>query len=39
MQHIQRTFHIHGSEAELDVISRQLLGASLDQIKTAFSNK
>lgn len=36
MQHVQRTFHIQGSEAELDVIARKLLGAKLDVIKEAF---
>jgi len=36
MRHVQRTFHIHGSEEELNPLSRRLLGASLDAIKAAF---
>ncbi|MDF7806443.1 hypothetical protein P4E94_03265 [Pontiellaceae bacterium B12219] len=36
MTHVQRTFHIQGSEEELDPIARKLLGAKLDVIKTAF---
>jgi hypothetical protein len=36
MQHIQATFHIQGSEKQLDVLSRQLLGTSLAQIESAF---
>ncbi len=36
MQHVQRTFHIHGSEAALDPIARKLLGAKLDAVKAAF---
>lgn len=36
MQHIQRTFHINGTEAELDVISQKLLGISLETIKKSF---
>ncbi|MDF7825956.1 hypothetical protein P4B35_18140 [Pontiellaceae bacterium B12227] len=36
MQHVQRTFHIQGSEAELDPIARKLLGAKLEVIKEAF---
>ncbi len=34
MQHIQRTLHIQGSEAELDPIARRLLGAGLERIKS-----
>lgn len=36
MKHIQRTFHIQGSEEELNPLSRHLLGATLDDIKEAF---
>lgn len=36
MQHVQRTFHIQGSEEQLDPLARKLLGARLDVIKTAF---
>ncbi len=36
MRHVQRTFHIQGSEADLDPLARRLLGAKLDVIKTAF---
>ena len=36
MQHIQRTFHIQGSEEELDPLAQKLLGAKLDVIKNAF---
>lgn len=37
MHHISRTFHIQGSEADLDPLARRLLGAKLESIKTAFS--
>ena len=36
MKHVQRTFHIHGTESELDSLAKQLLGASLEEIKSAF---
>ena len=36
MTHIQRTIHIHGSEKELDALSKKLLGVTLDEIKSAF---
>ena len=36
MKHVQRTFHIQGSEEELNPIAIKLLGAKLDVIKTAF---
>jgi hypothetical protein len=36
MQHIQRTFHVHGSEELLDPIARKLLGVGLKEIKSAF---
>lgn len=35
MRHVRRTFHIQGSEEELDPLTRRLLGASLDAIKSA----
>ena len=36
MKHIQRTFHIQGSEEELDPLAKKLLGVRLDAVKTAF---
>jgi hypothetical protein len=36
IQHVQRTFHIQGSEAELNPLAQKLLGAKLDVIKAAF---
>lgn len=36
MKHVQRTFHIQGSEEELNPLARRLLGAQLDDIKGAF---
>ncbi|MGJ8654630.1 MAG: DUF6786 family protein [Opitutaceae bacterium] len=36
MRHVQRTFHIQGSEADLDPLARSLLGAKIEAIKTAF---
>ena len=36
LQHVQRTFHIHGSEEQLTVLAKKLLGVSLDSIKAAF---
>ncbi len=36
MRHVQRTFHIQGSEAELDPIARMLLGVGLETIKGKF---
>ena len=30
LQHVQRTFHIHGSEEQLTVLAKKLLGVSLD---------
>lgn len=36
MQHVQRTFHIHGSEKELNPIALRLLGVDLETIKNAF---
>lgn len=36
MQHVQRTFHIQGSEEALDPLAQRLLGVGLDAIKDAF---
>lgn len=36
MKHVQRTFHIQGSEVELDTLAKGLLGVLLKEIKTAF---
>ena len=36
LKHVQRTFHIQGTEEELDPLARKLLGASLEAIKNAF---
>jgi len=36
MQHIQRTFHIHGSEEELEPLAKRFLGVSLKSINAAF---
>lgn len=36
MKHVQRTFHIQGSEEELDALAKRLLGVRLDAIKAAF---
>lgn len=36
MQHIQRTYHIQGSEDKLNAIAVELLGVELDTIKQAF---
>ncbi|OVE76803.1 hypothetical protein BVX97_00405, partial [bacterium E08(2017)] len=36
MRHVQRTFHIHGSEEELNKLSKDLLNTSIDDIKAAF---
>ncbi len=36
MKHVQRTFHIQGSEEELNALAQRLLGVRLDAIKAAF---
>lgn len=36
MRHIQRTFHIHGTKEALDPLARELLGADLKTIQSAF---
>ena len=36
MRHVQRTFHIQGSEDELDPLAKRLLGVPLEAIKSAF---
>ena len=34
--HIQRTYHFEGSEKELDVLAKKLLGVSIEEIKKQF---
>lgn len=34
--HVQETYHFEGGEKELDGIARQLLGVSLEEIKSSF---
>jgi hypothetical protein len=36
MKHVQRTFHIQGSAAELNPLAKRILGVGLDDIKAAF---
>lgn len=36
MQHVQRTWHIQGTEEDLDPIARRLLGVGLDTISKKF---
>jgi hypothetical protein len=36
LTHVQRTFHLQGSPADLDPIARKLLGASIETIRSAF---
>ena len=36
MKHVQRTWHLQGSESALDPIAKKLLGVSLDEIKSSF---
>ncbi|QEF98278.1 hypothetical protein Mal15_23280 [Stieleria maiorica] len=36
MRHIQRTYHIHGSEEHLNPLAKQLLGVDLNSVKAAF---
>jgi hypothetical protein len=36
MRHVQRTFHIQGSEEELNPLTKRLLGVHLEAIKAAF---
>lgn len=38
INHVHRTIHLLGSEADLDPIARTVLGVSLDEIKSAFSS-
>ncbi|MEK6481546.1 DUF6786 family protein [Catalinimonas sp. 4WD22] len=37
MQHVHSTFHFSGSAATLEQVAREVLGISLEEIKTAFS--
>lgn len=36
--HIQRTYHVEGSEKVLDVFTKSLLSVSIEEIKKAFKN-
>ena len=36
MRHVQRTFHLQGSEDTLKPLAQRLFGVSLDAIKAAF---
>jgi hypothetical protein len=36
IMHVHRTFHLQGSEADLDRIAKAALGVSIDQIKSAL---
>ena len=36
ISHVHRTFHLQGSEADLDPIARAMLGVTLEEIKSAF---
>jgi len=36
ISHVHRTFHLQGSEADLDPIVRATLGVTIDEIKSAF---
>ena len=36
--HIQRTFHLEGSESALYVYSKSLLNGTIEEIKKAFKN-
>jgi len=36
ISHVHRTFHLQGSEADLDPISKAVLGVTIDQIKAAI---
>lgn len=38
MRHVQQTWHIQGAEETLDPLAKDLLGVSLDVIKSAFSS-
>lgn len=37
ISHVHRTFHLQGSEADLDPIAKAVLGVTIAEIKTAFS--
>jgi len=36
ISHVHRTFHLQGSEADLDPIARATLGVTIEEIKSAF---
>ncbi len=38
IRHIQRVFHLTGTEEQLDPITKSVFGISLDQIKSSFNN-
>ena len=37
LSHVHRTFHVQGPEKELDAIAKTVLGVTIEQIKSAFS--
>jgi len=37
ISHVHRTFHLQGPEKDLDAIAKTVLGVTIDQIKSAFS--
>jgi len=39
ISHVHRTFHLQGSEQDLDAVARATLGVGLDEIKGAFGRK
>jgi hypothetical protein len=39
MKHVQRMFHFYGSEKDLNPLACKLLGASLEEINSAFQQK
>ena len=38
MKHLQRTWHFHGPEAELEPLSKKLLGVDLETIQQQFES-
>ena len=39
MKHVQRTWHLQGTEEVLDPIAKKLLGVGIEKIKTSFDEK
>ncbi len=39
LEHVHRTMHLSGSEADLDKVARATFGVGLDEIKAAFAGK